>query len=222
MECLIEKNEVLKEKANFFGKWFWILFWFVVIFNVLAFVFNETWFSVSSGLYYLVLIVPLFNQVGYSLILMKMSNYYENYKKAAGYLLAAGVIHLISQLIVAYGDLADFSTMFSLMVAIIGYVAQREELLSHEWVLLDYDLELSKRWGSLWTWTVRMIWVILATLIVTFLAPLLGLLMAFVYLVGMLVIGITKIVTLYKTAVFFKKYNPEPVSSSSQQNENQV
>ncbi len=222
MEDVVKKNEVLKQKADYYGKWFWILFWFLIVFNVLTFFVDGTLFDIFKELSFLVLAVSAVNQVGYALILMKMSEFHENYKKASKYLLIAAIVYLMAQLLLNYGDLAEFSTMFSLITAIIGFFAQKQELLSHEDVLLEYDLELSKRWGALWKWTLRMIMLIVATLVVMLLLPLVGLLMLLGYAVGMFVIGVLKIVTLYKTAMFFKKYTVQEGCLASQENENQL
>ena len=70
MEDVVKKNEVLKQKADFYGKWFWILFWFLIVFNVLTFFVDGTLFDIFKELSFLVLAVSAVNQVGYALILM--------------------------------------------------------------------------------------------------------------------------------------------------------
>ena len=88
--------------------------------------------------------------------------------------------------------------------------------------MLEADVELAERWGALWKWTMRLIYVLMVNLLVAFLIPFLSLMISLLAAIAVVVLNIVKIMTLYKSSACLKKIGSQEMTSSSQSDENQL
>ena len=213
---------MFKEKALFYSKWFKFLFWLVILGNGMSLVFTTLFLDATNGLLYVGEIVALIVGIVYSQILQRMASHDAVYHKAGLYLLWATVLSFVSFLFSTSNQFAEFSSLFTIAGAVISYLAQKEEFLAHEQLMLNVDVQLSKRWGSLWTWTMRLIWILIGNLFVALVIPLLSLMVSLVASIAIIVLIFMKIAALYKSADCMRKIGFQPMSSSSQSDENQL
>ena len=97
---------------------------------------------------------------------------------------------------------ADFAFSF-LVVALVG---EYNEYVAHSAVLSGVDNELSQKWEVLWKWYIGLLLGTFGCLFVALILPILGAIAALGCSVGSIVVGILKLVYLYRTAKEFREY----------------
>ena len=204
-----------KEKLAFYAKWFWNLFLLVVLSNLLGLVFNDLFIGDSIILNVLGSVVSLLGQFGYAVLLTIMARFATNYAKAGKFYLYGALVVFVCELAGLFVSLAELATVVSLAGSVLSLYGQYHELMTHKGLLSEVDEKLSIRWGSLWTWTLRCLILMMISIPVMILAVAVGGMLSLVGSLGMLVISIVKIVTLYQSAKCFKKMAVQLDSSSS-------
>ena len=204
-----------KEKLAFYSKWFWNLFLLVILSNLLGLVFNELVIGDSILLSILGSIVSLLGQFGYAVLLTIMARYMTDYAKAGKFYLYGALVVFVCEVAGLSESLATLATVVTLAGSVLSLYGQYHELMSHKALLSELDEKLSARWGSLWTWTLRCLIVMIISIPVMILAVAVGGMLSLVGSLGMLVISVVKIVTLYQSAKCFKKMCVQLDSSSS-------
>jgi hypothetical protein len=106
-------------------------------------------------------------------------------------------------------DTPIWTLLISIPAAIVTLIGDYHEYTGHSIVLSDVDYELSEKWSSLWVWYIGMHGALLGSLMLVVIAPVLGLLVTFGAAIGLIVIGILKLVYLYRTAKVFGDYQVE-------------
>ena len=71
--------------------------------------------------------------------------------------------------------------------------------------LMGVDNMLAAKWADLWKWYKWMMIGIVSSVLLIFLAPIIGVLVMFVSVIGIIIIDIIKFVYIFKTAKAFKK-----------------
>ena len=211
-----------KENAMFYGKWFSFLFWLMVLGNGMSLVFSMMFFDTASSFYWIGETLSVVVGIMYAQILMKMSAHRSFYHKAGSFLLWASVLSFVAFLFSSSNNFIEYSSLISLVGAVIAYLAQKEEFAAHEHLMLEADVELAERWGALWTWTMRLICVLMVNLLVAFMIPFLSLMISLLAAIAVVVLNIVKIMTLYKSSACMKKIGSQEMTSSSQSDENQL
>jgi uncharacterized RDD family membrane protein YckC len=89
--------------------------------------------------------------------------------------------------------------------SVLSLCGQYHEMMTHKTILLEVNESLAQRWTGLWTWTMRCLIVMMISIPVMILAVAVGGMLSLVGSMGMLVISVVKIVTLYQSAMAFKK-----------------
>ena len=78
--------------------------------------------------------------------------------------------------------------------------------MAHSAVLSGVDNELSQKWEVLWKWYIALLQGTFGCLFVALILPILGAIAALGCSVGSIVVGILKLVYLYRTAKEFREY----------------
>ena len=194
-----------KEKFAFYAKWFWNLFLLVILTNLLGVVFNEGVISQSIVLSILGSVISLLGQFGYAVLLTVMARYASDYAKAGKFYLYSAMVVFVCELAGLSASLATLATVVSLAGSVLSLYGQYHEMMTHKTILLEVNESLAQRWAGLWTWTMRCLIVMMISIPVMILAVAVGGMLSLVGSMGMLVISVVKIVTLYQSAMAFKK-----------------
>ena len=194
-----------KEKFAFYAKWFWNLFLLVILTNLLGVVFNEGVISQSIVLSILGSVISLLGQFGYAVLLTVMARYASDYAKAGKFYLYSAMVVFVCELAGLSASLATLATVVSLAGSVLSLCGQYHEMMTHKTILLEINESLAYRWAGLWTWTMRCLIVMMISIPVMILAVAVGGILSLVGSMGMLVISVVKIVTLYQSAMAFKK-----------------
>ena len=92
------------------------------------------------------------------------------------------------------------------VTAIVALVGEYYEFTAHAAVLVGFDDILSDKWTMLWKWYVGFMVGLIASMVVLLVLPLLGLIAFAASGIGLFVVGIVKLVYLYRTACVFRYF----------------
>lgn len=222
-----EKDEEFAKKvaegraknARLLGKWVMVMFWLQIAAIIANFLDSDLFAE----------ILPVFSLVGSiagyvimivnSVILIKLKEVEDWFGKA-------GICYLVSGLggfFAAFLILGGAPTIASLLVFVLVIVELRgvyDEFTGYEVVLRDVDDNLSEQWALQWKLE-------LACILVAVIAPfvaiigslftLLAVIAIFVAAIGAIVVGIRRLIYMYRTAICFQNYvttvSPTIVSS---------
>ena len=116
---------------------------------------------------------------------------------------------LINALLLVFscgGELTGFWLVILIPAAIVALVGEYYEFTAHAAVLVGFDDILSDKWTMLWKWYVGFMVGLIASMVVLLVLPLLGLIAFAVSGIGLFVVGIVKLVYLYRTACVFRYF----------------
>lgn len=200
-----ERKARIAQKAPFLGKWLWLLFLLVIpgiIANILT---NE---SITEWFPFLNLPGQILNTlciIAYGLILLKLSAENDHYRTAAICSFVATAISVIVTCISGNSQ-ETWTAILSLPAAIIAIVSEYHEYKGHEEVLSGVNNELAEKWYKLWKWYIGIFIAFFASILVVLIIPILGLLVMLAASIGMIVIGIIKLVYLYRSSKIFRDF----------------
>lgn len=196
-------------RAPILGKWLWLLFWLVVPGTLASLISLEFFREAAPGLYLFGKLLNAACTLAYGLILLKLSTVDEGYRTAGlcGLIPAAvnGAIMLLTG-----GEAPGWTLIFSLPAAVAAVYGDYREYMTHSAVLRGIDNALADNWESLWKWFLGTYIAIFGGIFFIAVIPILGLLVALGGAVSLIVVGITQLVYLYRTAKLFREY-PTPV-----------
>ena len=196
-EAQEREKEDLKRKSVFLGKWFWILFWMVILANVVGVL------SLFPFLYLPGKIVEFAASLGYSIVLLRMAAECHCYKTAGICGFIAIACSIFSEVSSAAGS-EGIAVLVSLPGLVVGLIQEYNEYKGHEIVLAGADNELSDKWARLWKWYVVLLAATLGSILIALCNAFLGMLVVLVGSIGGLVLGIVKWVYLDRTARTFR------------------
>lgn len=104
------------------------------------------------------------------------------------------------------GELAVVAALLPVMV--LELCAAYQEFYAHAEVLEELDPELAGKWRLLWKWWIGLLLGLLGCIFLALISAILGLLAMLADAIGLLVVGIVKLVYLYRTAKRFREYQP--------------
>ena len=98
--------------------------------------------------------------------------------------------------------------LLSLPVMVLELCAAYQEFYAHAEVLEELDPELAGKWRLLWKWWIGLLLGLFGCIFLALISAILGLLAILADAIGLLVVGIVKLVYLYWTAKRFREYQP--------------
>lgn len=204
------RDRLLAQRAPVLGKWLWLLFWLIVP-NTISGLLNQEF--VTNALPWLRIPGSLLNTgclLAYGLILMQLGSLEEGYRTAGICSLTAAAVNLLIPFFTGSGETPPWTLILTLPAAAIGLYGEYREFMAHSAVLTGVDSSLAENWEKLWKWYIGVFAALFGGLLVTFMIPILGLLVVLGSAIGMIVVSILKLVYLYRTAKLFREY-PAPV-----------
>lgn len=200
----VPRQAQMGQNAATLGKWLWILFWLFIPSMIAVVMTNKN----------IVKYFPQLNAPGqilnavclllYAGILLKLGPQNAHYKTSAICRFLAWALSTATVLILLSGNGIAFGVLLTFAATAIGYVGEYHECMAHSAVVSGVDNNLSGKWVMIWKWQVWLLCGIVGSLLLALIIPLLGVLVALAASVGVIVVGIMKLVYLYRTACLFR------------------
>ena len=209
IEAEKERKAAIAKRAPFLGKWLWILFWLIIPATVASLMTNKTIVGWLPSLFIPGTVLSAICSLTYGFILIKLASEEERYKTAGICTLVGGAAGVLIACISGGAEAPTWTLLFSLPAAIVSLVGEYHEFTAHSAVLYDLDNDQAENWCTLWKWYIGMYGAMLGSLLLVMIAPVLGLLVILAAAIGLVVVGIIKLVYLYRTAMLFKEYRIE-------------
>ena len=206
----IEAEEMRKaaiaKRAPILGKWLWIIFWLIIPGTIGSLMANESTAKILPGLYMPGQIINAICSLTYGAILLKLGSEEDRYRTAGICALIAGGVSAVVAMITGTGEEAAWTLLFTLPAAVVAMVGEYNEYMGHSAVLSGVDNELSEKWEVLWKWYIGLFLGMFGCIIVMLIIPILGAIAILGCAIGTIVVGILKLVYLYRTAKIFREY----------------
>mgnify|MGYP003301995901 CR=1 FL=1 len=206
----IEAEEMRKaaiaKRAPILGKWLWIIFWLVISSSIGSIMSHETTAKILPGLVMLGQIINAICSLTYGAILLKLGSEEDRYRTAGICALIAGGVSAVVAIITVAAEEATWTLLFTLPAAVVAMVSEYNEYMAHSAVLSGVDNELSEKWEVLWKWYIGLFLGMIGCILLMLIAPVLGAIVILGCAIGTVVVGILKLVYLYRTAKIFREY----------------
>lgn len=196
--------EQRKEMAAYLGRWVWYLFWLVI--PGLAAGFMTSSAVLGPTVWMLGTILTICVGVLYGVILLMMGKRERLYT-------TAGIFQIVGVAVTALDGMVGESTavafIYLIIVAALTVYTGYKEFYGHGTVLKNYDFAFSQKWETLWKWYLgsNLALVVSALLIlVGSVVTLIGAVLALTSMIALLVIGIVKLVYLYRMAKLLRNF----------------
>ena len=200
------RKAAIAKRAPVLGKWLWIVFWFIIPSTIGSLMANETTAKVLPGLFMPGQIINAICSLTYGVILLKLGSEEDRYRTAGICALIAGGVSAVVAIITGTAEEATWTLLFTLPAAVVAMVGEYNEYMAHSAVLSGVDNELSEKWEVLWKWYIGLFLGMLGCILVMLIAPVLGAIAILGCAIGTVVVGILKLVYLYRTAKIFREY----------------
>lgn len=200
------KRAAIAQRVPVLGRWIWILFWLVIPSEIAGLMTNETVVSWFPGLEIPGGILKIAVSIAYALILLYLGHIHDRYRTAGICTLIGEAFSLLILLIPTNTGTAALILLATIPAVGVSVFGEYNEYMAHSDVLADVDRELSEKWSVLWKWYVGTSLALLCSLLLVFISPVLGGLAMIASGIGVIVVGIMKLVYLYRTAKVFREY----------------
>ena len=208
------RKAAIAKRAPVLGKWLWIIFWLVIPSSIGSIMSHETTAKILPGLVMPGQIINAICSVTYGAILLKLGSEEDRYRTAGICALIAGGVSAVVAIITVAAEEATWTLLFTLPAAVVAMVGEYNEYMAHSAVLSGVDNELSEKWELLWKWYIGLFLGMLGCILLMLIAPVLGAIVILGCAIGTVVVGILKLVYLYRTAKIFREY---PVTQYTEQ-----
>lgn len=196
----------IAKRAPILGKWLWILFWLIIPSTAASLMTNKTIVGWIPSVFMPGLVLSAICSLVYGVILIRLASEEERYKTAGICALVSGAVSVLIACISGGAEAPTWTLLFSLPAAIISFVGEYNEFTAHSIVLNGLDNDQAEKWTFLWKWYIGMYGAVLGSILLIVVTPVLGLLVMLAAAIGLAVVGIVKLVYLYRTATLFKAY----------------
>lgn len=213
MEAEEMRQAAIAKRAPVLGKWLWIVFWLVIPSTISSLMTNENVVKIFPGLLLPGEIGNIVCSVTYGAILLKLGSEEDSYRTAGICQLIAAGLSGVDALVSGAGDAAVWTLLITIPAAIVAMVGEYNQYMGHSTVLTGIDNELSDKWTVLWKWYIGLFLGMLGCILMILIVPVLGALAFLGAAIGILVVSISKLVYLYRTAKIFREY-AAPVKSA--------
>ena len=207
MEAERERRARLDRNAPVLAKWLWLLFWLVIpsVFSNILTMDTVAGAFPTAGIVGNVLAFLI--SLAYGVLLWQLREVADRYRTAALCYLAGGIISGVL-LLPAIPEGNWLWWLLSLPVMVLELCATYQEFYAHAEVLEELDPELAGKWRLLWKWWIGLLLGLFGCIFLALISAILGLLVLLADAIGLLVVGIVKLVYLYRTAQRFREYQP--------------
>ena len=201
-----ERKAAIARRAPILGKWLWILFWLIIPNEIAGLMTHEIAVEMVPALYIPGMILDVTVLTVYGVILLKLASEEERYRTAGICSLIANVASVLIACLSGGGETPPWTLLISLPAAIVSFVGVYNECTAHSAVLTGVENEQAEKWEKLWKWYIGLFASMIGSIVVMLILPLLGAIAMLVSVIGTAVVGIVKLVYLYRTAQIFRDY----------------
>ena len=203
----VRKAEAAKQ-APLLGKWLWLIFWLIIPSSVAGILTNQTVIQYLPGLNLPGEILNAVCCVVHGFSLLKLASTDARYRKAGIFvLIVGGVSAAVAVVAGATGQTPTWTLLLTIPATIVALMGEYNEYMGHSAVLAGVDDELSEKWAALWKWYIGMFLGMFGCILIMLIFPLLGALALLAAAIGLIVVGIKKLVYLYRTAKLFREFS---------------
>ena len=206
MEAEKARAAAAAKRAPVLGKWLWILFWLIIPSTIASLMTNENIAGSIPSVFVPGQILSAVCSALYGLILVKLATEEARYLTAGVCGLICGAVNVLLACVSGGGELPPWTLLISLPATIVSLVGEYQEFEAHSVVLSGVDDDLSEKWTEFWKWYIGMYAGVFGGLLLAFIIPVLGLLVSLAAAIGLIVVGIMRLVYLYRTAKAFRDY----------------
>ncbi len=202
------KAEVAKQ-APLLGKWLWIIFWLIIPSSVASILTNQTLVQDVPSLYLPGQILNAVCCAIYGISLLRLASVEKSYKKAGICILIAGFDSAAVAIAVGISGAVQAPTwtlLLTIPAAVVALVGEYYEYVGFSAVLDGVEQELSEQWSKLWKWYIGLFLGMFGCIVIMLILPIIGALALLAAAISLLVVGIKKLVYLYRTAKLFREY----------------
>ena len=206
-----EAGQALRRQRKEVGKWLWIYFWMLIPSLIVSFMTNNTIVQALPGLKFPGEILSILVSVAQCVLLFLLAKEEKNYGYAAWAVVGLVVIGAVTLPLSeeALRDLPVLSALLLMGAAVLEAAVVFYECKGSMTVLIGVDDSLAEKWQKLW----KRYWVMVAVLLVGSLVAMMqsvftaviGLLAILGSGIGLIVVGIQRLIYLYKTAKLFRE-----------------
>ena len=161
-----------------------------------------------SGLYQTGQIISLLFSLAVVAFYLAMGTANSRYLKAALYM---GGVALAEQVLMwlTGGETPAWTLLINIPLIVVGFVGKYNLYAAHSELLTPVDAALSAQWQKLWKWYIGLFIALIASAVLVFIFPILGLLATIVAGIGTIVVSIMELIYLYRMMVAFRTYARE-------------
>lgn len=198
-----EQKDALAARAPVIGKWLWLLFWMFIPNGIAGVLTNSTIAETIPALVFPGKLLDTICALAFGGIMLQLTAQDREYRIPGIFWMITGAIRLL--------DMVSQDTFVGLMIAlaaaITGLVAMFKEFDAHSSILSNVDADLSEKWLVLRRWLIILYCGYFGGMVLMVLMPFLGALLSLAVSIGLIVVGILRIVYLYRTAQAFRYYS---------------
>lgn len=223
---LFEEDEVMKKKIaeekakniGLLGRWVTVMFWFQIVAIVADILSGDAMKGFVPMIYYFGVLLGYGIMIANSVVLIRLKSVEDWFGKAGVCYLVSGVGGVLAALL-RLSKAEALATLLMILFMILQIRGNYDECTGYEVVLRDVDFALSGKWALQWKLEMACILGVIggavvygigAVLTVGFIM-LLGNLVMLLSAIGAFVLGILRLIYLYRTAEVFRNYKQENV-----------
>jgi hypothetical protein len=209
-----EKKEQMRPVVPILGKWLMALLWMTIPQAVASILSNKVVTELVPNLGVIGDLISLACNLVCVVILWKLSAANPRYRYAAFCLIAVTVpsVGMLGWLRLAPGAIAGARGLaIGFVIAVVGLGLAETYCLytAHAEVLTDLDDNLAATWRSLWKWFLGLALGCLALLLILFVSVDLAMILLVLAGIGLVVVWIIQLITLYHTAKTFRNLSDD-------------
>lgn len=206
IEAELQQKQAVAKRAPILGKWLSILFWLVIPVTIASLMGNRVVSEFAPSVDFAGRILSTVCSLVYGIILMKVSAEEDRYRTAGICALVCAGVNLLVLIVTKGAEEVTWTLILQIPAMIVSFVGEYNEYMAHAVVLTGVDNDLSSKWETLWKWYIGLFLGVVGCIAVMLIAPLLGAIAGLFVVVGVAVVGILKLVYLYRTAKIFREY----------------
>lgn len=192
-----------------------LLFWLNIANLVISFISNQDKSGTLLWLRVAMIVLSMGVTIAYGITLLRLSGMSRQYR-TAGILCFVSIAVVLIVFIVA--QINPWNTSYYVLPLLVGIAADVLmaifEYNGHEELLSTVDARLSHRWRLLWIWNLVLVFVALSSIILIFILMFLGLAAALFSALGILVVTIISLVSLWQTGQAVQSLVPPEIEGA--------
>lgn len=204
-----ERQQELSRRVPLLAKGLWVLFWLFIPTELAGLMTNENVARWFPSLYIPGVILAALSALAYGAILCCMRSADDRYRKAGVCYIIVAVLSTAASLISRNSTILSGAFFLTLPAMIVNIVAQYHEITAYSDSLHEMDSSLAEKWFSLWKWYIIFLGLAIGSILIVFIIPLLAMLTTLAASLGSTVVGILKLVYLYRSAKLLRGYATE-------------